>query len=255
MMTNEDIVYEAMRQSAVDLGANIEDFTKDENVIVKSVNNKNARAYLTLPFDIDLVTYGNNVVASVSDECYDIAKEYVEKYMLSDIFSTPKINVLNEKLSPLDLEVCFMAEYFLPDMRALEKKETKYELRLMEKGEFDEFYNDIDTWSNAIINGKRDVLLLGAYDKGKPIGLAGASQDGDNMWQIGIDVLPDYRRQGVASSLTSNLAVAILERNKVPFYCCAWSNIRSFRNAISSGFRPAWSEMTIKSKEFTAKMK
>ena len=67
MMTNEDIIYEAMRQSAVDLGANIKDFTKDENVIVKSVNNKNARAYLTLPFDIDLVTYGNNVVASVRD--------------------------------------------------------------------------------------------------------------------------------------------------------------------------------------------
>ena len=30
-------------------------------------------------------------------------------------------------------------------------------------------------------------------------------------------------------------AVEILEHDKVPFYCCAWSNIRSARNAIKSG--------------------
>lgn len=66
------------------------------------------------------------------------------------------------------------------------------------------------------------------------------------MWQIGVDVLHDYRRQGIAASLTSNLAMEILERGKVPFYCCAWSNVRSARNAIKSGFVPSWVEMTIK---------
>ena len=55
-----------------------------------------------------------------------------------------------------------------------------------------------------------------------------------------------YRRQGIASSLTSRLAVEILNRGKVPFYCAAWSNIKSVRNAIRSGFRPAWVEMTAK---------
>ena len=66
------------------------------------------------------------------------------------------------------------------------------------------------------------------------------------MWQIGVDVLPKYRKQGIASALTSKLAIEILKRDKVPFYCCAWSNIKSVRNAIKSGFRPAWVEMTIK---------
>ena len=64
--------------------------------------------------------------------------------------------------------------------------------------------------------------------------------------QIGIDVLPEYRRQGIASAITSLLAVEILERGKVPFYCCAWSNIKSARNAIKSGFKPAWAQMTVK---------
>ena len=42
------------------------------------------------------------------------------------------------------------------------------------------------------------------------------------------------------------MAKEILKRGKVPFYCSAWSNIRSARNAVKSGFVPAWVEMTIK---------
>ena len=74
------------------------------------------------------------------------------------------------------------------------------------------------------------------------------------MWQIGVDVLPEYRRKGIASALTSNLAMEILQRDKVPFYCCAWSNLRSSRNAIKSGFVPAWIEMTVKPKEVIDEM-
>ena len=75
---------------------------------------------------------------------------------------------------------------------------------------------------------------------------AGCSADAADMLQIGIDVLPAYRRQGIAKALTSRLACEILERDKAPFYCCAWSNIRSARNAIACGFSPAWVEMSVK---------
>ncbi|MBQ1945969.1 MAG: GNAT family N-acetyltransferase, partial [Clostridia bacterium] len=74
------------------------------------------------------------------------------------------------------------------------------------------------------------------------------------MWQIGIDVLTEYRRQGIASALTSKLALEILKRGKVPFYCAAWCNIKSVRNAIRSGFRPAWVEMTAKRAEYVREM-
>ena len=86
------------------------------------------------------------------------------------------------------------------------------------------------------------------------IGLAGCSADCADMWQIGVDVLPKYRKKGIAAALTSNLAMEALERGKVPFYCCAWSNIRSARNAIKSGFSPAWVEMTVKPKAVVEEM-
>ena len=93
-----------------------------------------------------------------------------------------------------------------------------------------------------------------AFDNDKLIGLAACSADCDDMWQIGVDVLPEYRRQGVASSLTSNLAVEIINKGKVPFYCCAWSNIKSVKNALRSGFKPAWVEMTVKPADMIEEM-
>ena len=90
------------------------------------------------------------------------------------------------------------------------------------------------------------MMAVGAYDGERLIGLAGCSADADMMLQIGVDVLPDYRRLGVASAVTSRIAMLILEQGKVPFYCSAWSNIRSVRNAVKCGFIPAWVELTVK---------
>ena len=74
------------------------------------------------------------------------------------------------------------------------------------------------------------------------------------MWQIGVDVLPGYRHQGVAAALVSRLAREVLDRGIVPFYCAAWSNIPSVRCAIRSGFRPGWVELTARENAFVAGM-
>ena len=111
-------------------------------------------------------------------------------------------------------------------------------------------------WSNALCEKRKqlDVLAAGAFYHGELIGLAGCSADCEEMYQIGIDVLPKYRRQGVASALTSKLALEILALGKVPFYCAAWSNIKSVNNAIKCGFRPAWVELTAKPEAFVWQM-
>ncbi|MFR1755116.1 MAG: GNAT family N-acetyltransferase [Oscillospiraceae bacterium] len=99
-----------------------------------------------------------------------------------------------------------------------------------------------------------DVLGVGAYADGRLIGLAACSADCETMYQIGVDVLPEYRRQGLASTLTSRLALEILSLGKIPFYCAAWCNIPSVGNAIRSGFRPAWVEVTARDRAFVREM-
>ena len=116
------------------------------------------------------------------------------------------------------------------------------------KKDTDESGSYTPEWSDALCEHRKhlDVLGVGAYDDGKLVGLAGCSADCEMMYQIGVDVLPEYRRQGIASAVTSRLAMEVLALDKVPFYCAAWCNIKSVRNAIKSGFRPAWVEMTAK---------
>lgn len=253
-MTNEEILEIAMRQSAFDSSCRAEDFKLHENKIVISKPSPEARRYLELPFLCDLTTYGSNIVASVSPELYEITDEYISKYPVEHCFETPNLQVFIDRLRPLGMNVCFMAEYFLPDTTAKAPEPCGFELKLLTPADFSNLYTA--EWGNALCESRKhlDMLAVGAYDGDRLIGLAGASADCDSMWQIGVDVLPEYRRRGVASCVTRQLADEILAKNIVPFYCCAWSNIGSARNAVKSGFRPTWVQMTVKPDELISRL-
>jgi hypothetical protein len=60
----------AMQQSAIDANCRAEDFCQSQNKIVLSTDHPNARKYLTLPFYCNLISYGNNIVASVNEEMH-----------------------------------------------------------------------------------------------------------------------------------------------------------------------------------------
>lgn len=254
-MTNQEILITALGQSAVDLNCRTEDLLSGGRVCVESAANPGARAYLELPFDIDLVSYGNGVVASAGKELLPIARAYVQTAGESfRLFETPQLNALADLIRPLGYRICFMARYFLPDTERLAALSCGYRIREMDPGDFEALY--LPEWGNALCEARKslDVLGMGAFDGEKLIGLAGASADCSDMWQIGIDVLPQYRRRGIASALTSQLALAVLDRGKVPFYCAAWSNLASERNAVRSGFKAAWTELTVKPSEKTYSM-
>ena len=243
-MTNKDILRIAMEQTAIDSNCKVEDLVSKQNVVVISKPNKDARRYLNLPFFCDLVSYGSNIVASVDQRIVDFITRYINHCPIEYCFETPSFHMLTEEFEKYGKIPCFMAEYFLPDVDILRAIPCAYTIKTLYPNDFSHLY--LNQWSNALCEERKhlDMLVTAAYDNDKIIGMAGCSTDCDSMWQIGVDVLLEYRRKGIASALTSHLAVEILKRGKVPFYCCAWSNIRSVRNALKSGFRPAWVHLT-----------
>mgnify|MGYP002625981872 FL=1 len=245
-MTNAEMLRIAMAQSAEDMGCQPEDFQKSSNVTVPFHLGQRVRKYLKEPITCHLVSYGNNIVAASTEEVAELVAAYIARYEFYHCFETPNLHWLNDRLSQQRHRICFMAEYYLPDIGRIPDLTCAYETRLLTQENFASLY--LPEWSNALCADRKqlDVLGVGAYDGEKLIGLAGCSADCDDMWQIGVDVLPAYRRQGIASALTSRMTKEILARGKVPFYCSAWSNIRSVRNAVKSGFIPAWVEMTAK---------
>lgn len=253
-VTNQQIMEIALRQSAIDCGCGPEDFRKEENLVLTSRVHPKARKYLPLPFACDLVSYGSNIVAQTSEAAAEAVKTYLARYDASHAMETPHIHALDQLLAPLDLKVCFMAEYFLPDVDRLRPLHCDFELKLLGPADFQSLYTP--QWSNALCEKRKelDVLGVGAYDGETLIGLAGCSADCEEMYQIGVDVLPQYRRRGVASAITSRLALEILALGKVPFYCAAWCNLKSVKNAVKCGFYPAWVELTARDVAFVENM-
>ncbi len=87
------------------------------------------------------------------------------------------------------------------------------------------------------------------FDQSHMAGMAGASVDGEYLWQIGINVVPEYMGRGLAVKLVRQLKEEIIRRGKVPFYGTSESHTVSQSIAIKAGFMPAWTEIYAKSIE------
>ena len=255
-MTTYEMLLAAAKQSAVDCCCRFEDFFSGRITFSESVPSGREKRFLKLPHILDIVSYGRSAVVTGTKEVLEAVKPLVESTETIRLFETPTIYLINDALRPFGAAVCFMADYWLPDIQALSAFESrcKFEIRVLTPDMFRDLY--LPEWNHALSFERRelDMLAVGAFDGDDLVGLAGCSADCDSMWQIGVDVIPHYRRRGVASALTNRLAKECIDRDIVPFYCRAWSNVASGRNAIRSGFVPAWCEITAKSTEFIDKL-
>ena len=246
-MTYQEILAVAMRQSADDCSCREGDFLTAKNIVVESRECPHASRYMKLPHVCALFSYGSNIVASCRKDLIPEIESFVNsRESIYRCFDTPAIYDLNHILEKADAQVTWMHVCFLPEPDRVYHEELpcSYGTKMLHPKDFTELYRP--EWSNALCSDRKelDMLGVGAYDEGKLIGLAACSADCPDMWQIGVDVLPEYRKRGIASALTNRLARAVFEAGKIPFYAAAWSNIKSIRNGFRSGFIPAWAVLT-----------
>lgn len=69
-------------------------------------------------------------------------------------------------------------------------------------------------------------------------GAAPASPEG--LWEVGVDVLPEYRNSGMGTYLVTKLTGELLKRDGVLFYSASVTNIGSQMVAARCGYIPAW---------------
>ena len=176
-MTNREMMEIAMRQSAEDMGCHVEDFKADKNVVVPINLGKKARKYLKEPITCNLVSYGNNIMAASIPETMDLVSAYVDKFEFYHCFETPNMHWLNERLAEKGHKICFMAEYYLPDISRIPTLSCAYVTRVLTQEAFADLYRP--EWSNALCEDRKnlDVLGVGAYDGSTLVGLAACSAD------------------------------------------------------------------------------
>lgn len=245
-MNNKDILRIAMEQSVIDFNCSIDNFVNSGNTVVISKLNEGAKKCFKQPHFCSFAYYGGGLVASVNAQIKEFISEFINAHPDYTSFNTPQLIFLNKELEKYGKCVCHIAEFFLPDMEKQVEINKNVDVKIVTEDKIPLLYKD-DRFHMALgynnDSSKKDVLAAVGYINGKIVGVAGASNDCETMCNVGIDVLPEYRRLGVATTLTKILTDEILNRGMVPFYCTAWSNIPSKNNAIKSGYRNAWVEM------------
>ncbi len=219
------------RQLAVDMNCGAEDFLREGIVFCEAGLNEGRRMLDRQSPYFEIATMGKGVVVSAAADILKKVKPLLENKAREDVLAAPFL--YGHSL------------YYIPDSDRITKLPCPDGLtfRVAEGNEIHQLY-ELVGFPNAIQYDKArprpDVLVTYAMQGSQIVGMAGASADSQTMWQIGIDVFPQYRNKGLAACLVSNLAVMIMERGIVPYYGTASSNIPSQSVAHRSGFAPAW---------------
>ncbi|GEM48033.1 GNAT family N-acetyltransferase [Deinococcus cellulosilyticus] len=92
-------------------------------------------------------------------------------------------------------------------------------------------------------SSRPDTIAVAGYLDNDLIGVAGACADSEDLWQIGVDVLPGIQAKGVGKALVSELTQKVFKAGKIPYYSTSVANIHSRNLAQSLGYFSAWTEI------------
>ena len=154
---------------------------------------------------------------------------------------------LDEELKKYGREIFDTHIYFLPSEEPTMER-PRMKVRWFEKDELLQFREDkrFHTYALSFSPTQPDVLAVGAYEGDEIVAMAGCSEEGAYLWQIGVDTVPGNEGKGIAKNLVAVLKQEIIARGKVPYYGTSESHSVSRSVAIGSGFLPAWCEIQIR---------
>jgi len=235
-MTNHDVHQIAMRQLAIDLNCGVSDLQGPDTKVVISKPGPHYNF-------CKMICFRNTLVVSVDESL----KAFIDSFVADKIGfrCLEHVSLLTDEFRKYDKRVGIV-EGYLPDMTANRETHPDFDVSVL-WGDGTAALFDDKRYHCALgyrTTGPRaDVIAVAGYRDGQILGVAGASNDYETMWQIGIDVLPEHRHSGVATTLTNILTDEILRKGIVPFCTIAWSNIASKNTAIDSGYKSAWATL------------
>jgi len=242
-MTNREIRHEMMKYLADSFGCKADDFLSDVNKVYSHDDSEDQF--------FRMMCFGNAAVVRAHEEICDWCKDFVSKYIGFRCFDGGQMSLICRELAKYDYIVS-CGQGAIPDVNFIRKsKDGLYNLRIINKNEIQKFYsNDIygsfypDDKEWHMLNYEDETeYIVANYEKDKVTGFATAGRCTDNIYELGIETLPEYQQKGIATALTVELTNLLLNMDIIPFVGFAWSNIASKNTAIKSGYVMSYSNM------------
>ena len=209
-MTKQEMMATVYRQLALDYNCQPEDFTRSGILFTEAKMQRGRREMPFITPRLEVITMGKSTVVNASKS--------VIPYVKQKFRNKSSYEILTDKL------VYGANPYYLPDIEHIKPMENA-------------------ACSFVLL----DKDLHGLYkNKGFPNALqydcdiACVSADSQTMWQIGVDMRPAYRGNGIGVKLVNMLTIETLARGVVPYYTTDIANISSQKVAVKSGYLPAW---------------
>ena len=202
-------------------------FNRKENVILKSYDDGL----------FEYFTFGGNAVMRADESIFDWCNENLLNMDANRILGSETLNKFLCENNKFDRHEGVRYLYLYETDIA---KPQNYTYKLYEN---DEIYKNIpenSAYRMALGFAGDDVIAIAAYDGDSIVSIAGADNRMGDIWQVGIDTLPEYRQRGLGVYLVKTISDEIVKRGKLPFYT-TWSlNMASTTIALNSGYRPIW---------------
>lgn len=245
MLDQDQIEFELKKLLALDFNCKAGDFDIKQNVIVVPEEHPGRRIYLPKKAFFSMVTTGKNAVINAHEEIHEWLVNWSKGKEGIWLFEHHNLMELEGELSKYGQRLGQSHHMFLPKAR-MEEVDVPFAVQWFEQEDIQTLYGR-DEFPNALCDcfkpERPDVLAAGAMYEGQMVGLAGCSADAKLFWQIGIDVLPEWRGKGIATMLVKLLKNEVFRRGAIPFYGTSLSNIGSWKVALGSGFYPMWVEI------------
>lgn len=239
-------------QFAKDYNCTTHDFNNRNNLVTDLKAIKGRRIYTNEKEILKILIFEGKAIIC-ADEC-------IKEWCINNLSNTsaewfylyPVLRKIDNKLNEFGYEIDNTHHYYLPK-ESTDNINTINNIRWYEKEDINQFKDD-DRFDEAFAfdDNYPDILAVAALDNNENIiAMAGASEDSETMWQIGINVLPEAKGKGIGKDIVALLKNEILKRDKIPFYGTIESHIASQKVAIKSGFYPAFAELKARKKSTT----
>ncbi len=232
-MTKHEMLRIVQNQLAIDLNCTPNDLNgeKDSFVFVEAKDNPGRRPFRRGKQFFEILTMGKSIVVSATPARLKYAIDQFTGKERDDAFSMPFIR---------GHAMCYLPDIdnlkcILPPANFTYETIQKDRISMLLKTQG--FSNALQYDLNHPVQNSLAIL---ARQGDRIAGIAGAYWWSQKMWSIGIDVLPEYRNNGLAVYLVNALTIEILQQDIVPVYTTASSNIASQKVGYRAGYMPVW---------------
>lgn len=241
-MTKDKMIQTVKAQLALDYNCNVQDFGTKTTIISETNKLPGRRIYDSDGCFLKGMSFMGTAVFMADPLFVPFLQDKLANKRGDWLCDFSFMRMFDKKIGEYGHEIADLHQFYLPVLGS-KIRQIPYEIKWFEQEDIEQFRED-DRFDEAFAfdDNFPDVLAIAAMDGNKIAGMAAASADSQMMWQIGIDVFPEYRGHGIASYLVATLKEEVAKRGKVPFYSTMESHQISKMVGYQAGFYPAFAE-------------